>query len=88
MAGSGSTVFGHLNQSILAGSPSYSKTSLLINFFHLGGKELAADTNNMRTPHPHLSNLEEGVYTFVLKVTDSKGQTSEDQVLNSRLSRN
>ena len=45
-----------------------------------GGKELAADTNNMRTQNPHLSNLEEGVYTFTLKVTDAKGQTDEDQV--------
>lgn len=45
-----------------------------------GGQELAADTKNMRTPHPHLSNLEEGVYTFTLKVTDSKGQWNEDQV--------
>jgi hypothetical protein len=34
----------------------------------------------MRTPHPHLSNLEEGVYTFTLKVTDAKGQSDEDQV--------
>ncbi len=41
---------------------------------------MAADTNNMRTPHPHLSNLEEGVYTFVLKVTDAKGQSDEDEV--------
>lgn len=47
-----------------------------------GTKELAADTNNMRTPHPHLSNLEEGVYTFSLKVTDAKGQFDEDQVCN------
>jgi hypothetical protein len=27
-----------------------------------------------------LSNLEEGVYTFSLKVTDAKGQSNEDQV--------
>ncbi len=33
-----------------------------------GGRELAADTANMRTAHPRLSNLEEGTYTFVLKV--------------------
>jgi len=45
-----------------------------------GTKELAADTSNMRTPYPHISNLEEGVYTFTLKVTDSKGQSDEDQV--------
>ena len=33
-----------------------------------GGKELAADSTNMRTAHPKLSNLEEGTYTFILKV--------------------
>ncbi len=36
-----------------------------------GGRELAADTANMRTAHPRLSNLEEGTYTFVLKVNIS-----------------
>ena len=45
-----------------------------------GGKELAADIKDTRMPHPHLSNLEEGVYTFTLKVTDAKGQSDEDQV--------
>ena len=34
----------------------------------------------MRTAHPTLSNLEEGTYTFVLTVTDAKGQSSEDEV--------
>ncbi len=45
-----------------------------------GQKELAADSTNMRTAHPKLSNLEEGTYTFVLKVTDAKGQSSTDEV--------
>ena len=31
-------------------------------------KELAADTANMRTAQPTISNLEEGTYTFILKV--------------------
>ena len=42
--------------------------------------KLAADTTNTRTAHPHLANLEEGVYTLSLKVTDVKGQSSEDTV--------
>lgn len=33
-----------------------------------------------RTPYLHLSNLEEGVYTFTLKVTDSANQSSTAQV--------
>lgn len=33
-----------------------------------------------RTPYLQLSNLEEGVYTFTLKVTDSAGQSSTVQV--------
>jgi len=45
-----------------------------------GGRELAADSTNMRTPHPILTNLEEGTYTFQLKVTDVKGQSSTDEV--------
>lgn len=44
------------------------------------GPELAADSTNMRTAHALLSNLEEGTYTFVLKVTDAKGQTATDEV--------
>ena len=42
--------------------------------------KLAADITNTRTAHPHLAKLEEGVYTFNLKVTDAKEQTSEDTV--------
>ncbi|XP_059086582.1 dyslexia-associated protein KIAA0319-like protein [Tigriopus californicus] len=45
-----------------------------------GTEELAADTQNMRTPQATISNLEEGTYTFVLKVTDAKGQFSQDEV--------
>lgn len=33
-----------------------------------------------RTPYLKLSNLEEGMYTFVLKVTDSSDQSSEAEV--------
>ena len=43
-------------------------------------KELAAEMKNMRTPQPTISNLEAGTYTFTLKVTDEKGQSSEDEV--------
>lgn len=45
-----------------------------------GDKKLAADTKDMRTQFPHISNLEEGVYSFHLKVTDGKSQTAEDDV--------
>lgn len=33
-----------------------------------------------RTPYLQLSNLEEGIYTFTLKVTDSANQSSTAQV--------
>lgn len=36
----------------------------------------AVDMQNTRTPFLQLSNLEEGVYAFELKVTDSKNQSS------------
>ena len=45
-----------------------------------GESVLPADITNTRTEHPHLSNLEEGTYTFKLKVTDGKDQISEDTV--------
>ncbi|KAK9743988.1 hypothetical protein QE152_g8208 [Popillia japonica] len=40
----------------------------------------AVDMQDTRTPYLHLSNLEEGVYTFTLKVTDSANQSSTAQV--------
>ena len=40
----------------------------------------ASDSTNMRSPHPTISNLEEGTYTFELKVTDVKGQSAKDEV--------
>lgn len=40
----------------------------------------AVDMQDTRTPYLQLSNLEEGVYTFTLKVTDSAGQSSTVQV--------
>ncbi|XP_058449707.1 dyslexia-associated protein KIAA0319-like protein [Malaya genurostris] len=36
----------------------------------------AVDMQNTRTPYLQLSNLEEGVYAFELKVTDAKNQSS------------
>ncbi|KAK9883051.1 hypothetical protein WA026_001259 [Henosepilachna vigintioctopunctata] len=40
----------------------------------------AVDMQDTRTPYLQLSNLEEGMYTFSLKVTDSAGQSSTAQV--------
>ncbi|KAF7265718.1 hypothetical protein GWI33_020801 [Rhynchophorus ferrugineus] len=38
------------------------------------------DMQNTRTPYLQLSNLQEGMYTFTLKVTDSANQSSTAQV--------
>lgn len=40
----------------------------------------AVDMQNTRTPFLELSHLEEGMYTFELKVTDAKGQNSSSKV--------
>ncbi|XP_033160582.1 dyslexia-associated protein KIAA0319 [Drosophila mauritiana] len=40
----------------------------------------AVDMQRTRTPYVQLSNLEEGMYTFVLKVTDGSGQSSTAKV--------
>lgn len=40
----------------------------------------AVDMQNTRTPYLQLSNLEEGMYTFVLKVTDNSEQDSTAEV--------
>ncbi|KPJ18756.1 Dyslexia-associated protein KIAA0319 [Papilio machaon] len=40
----------------------------------------AVDMQNTHSPYLQLSNLSEGVYTFVLKVTDSSGQVSTADV--------
>ncbi|XP_055375563.1 dyslexia-associated protein KIAA0319-like protein isoform X2 [Condylostylus longicornis] len=40
----------------------------------------AVDMQNTRTPFLQLSNLEEGIYTFILKVTDASNQTSSAKV--------
>lgn len=40
----------------------------------------AVDMQNTRTPYLRLSNLEEGVYTFVLKVTDASNQSNTAKV--------
>ncbi|XP_057326947.1 dyslexia-associated protein KIAA0319-like protein [Microplitis mediator] len=40
----------------------------------------AVDMQNTRTPYLQLSNLEEGMYTFVLKVTDDSDQYSTAEV--------
>lgn len=43
-------------------------------------QDKAVDMQNTRTPYLQLSNLEEGMYTFVLKVTDNNGQSSTSEV--------
>uniref|UniRef100_A0A1A9WUV5 MANSC domain-containing protein n=1 Tax=Glossina brevipalpis TaxID=37001 RepID=A0A1A9WUV5_9MUSC len=45
-----------------------------------GDESKAVDMQNTRTPYVQLSNLEEGMYTFVLKVTDGSGQSSTAKV--------
>lgn len=40
----------------------------------------AVDMQNTRTPYLELSNLEEGIYTFELKVTDASNQSSTAKV--------
>ncbi|KAG5684220.1 hypothetical protein PVAND_013458 [Polypedilum vanderplanki] len=40
----------------------------------------AVDMQNTHTPYLSLSHLEEGIYTFELKVTDAKGQSSVSKV--------
>lgn len=40
----------------------------------------AVDMQDTRTPFLHLSNLEEGIYTFVLKVTDASNQSNTASV--------
>lgn len=40
----------------------------------------AVDMQDTRTPHLRLSNLEEGIYTFVLKVTDASNQSNTAKV--------
>lgn len=40
----------------------------------------AVDMQNTRTPYLRLSNLEEGIYTFVLKVTDASNQSNTAKV--------
>jgi len=44
------------------------------------GSELPADIVGARTPYLKVSNLEQGVYNFVLRVTDTAGQSAEDRV--------
>ena len=42
--------------------------------------ESAVDMQNTRTPFLELSHLEEGIYSFELKVTDAKGQSSSSKL--------
>ena len=57
--------------------PNTQKPQFNLDFsFIIGEKKLAADTKDMRTQWAKISNLEEGVYSFHLKVADAKGQSS------------
>lgn len=40
----------------------------------------AVDMQDTRTPHLRLSHLEEGIYTFILKVTDASNQSNTAKV--------
>nr|CAG4643003.1 EOG090X00QS [Ilyocryptus agilis] len=40
----------------------------------------AVDMQDTRTPYPHISHLDKGMYRFQLKVTDGAGQSSTAQV--------
>jgi len=54
------------------------ETSLRVSFlYNFVVNVFLQDT---RTPYLHLSDMEEGMYTFVLKVTDSAGQTGQAEV--------
>eukprot|EP00092_Neocalanus_flemingeri_P001829 GFUD01001950.1.p1 GENE.GFUD01001950.1~~GFUD01001950.1.p1 ORF type:complete len:942 (-),score=163.76 GFUD01001950.1:271-3096(-) len=44
------------------------------------GTELPADISGARTPFITVSNLDQGIYNFLLKVTDVAGQSDEDRV--------
>ncbi|XP_043247058.1 dyslexia-associated protein KIAA0319-like protein isoform X2 [Amphibalanus amphitrite] len=46
-----------------------------------GSEDRAVDMQDTHKPFLHLSNLEKGVYEFILKVTDSAEHTSTDSVL-------
>lgn len=45
----------------------------------------AVDMQDTRTPYLKLSNLEEGIYTFVLKVTDASNQSNTAKVFIAQL---
>lgn len=45
-----------------------------------GDEAKAVDMQNTRTPYLQLSNLEKGIYTFALKVSDASNQTSSAKV--------
>ena len=44
------------------------------------GKELPADISGARSAYVTASNLEQGTYNFLLRVTDEAGQSGEDRV--------
>ena len=80
-AGEDLIIFLPKNQVTLHGNQSSDDHGILSWEWTRSGNELlAADTKDMRTQHPTISNLQEGVYTFHLKVTDVKGQTGEDDM--------
>ena len=82
-ANAGADIIVHLptNEVQLNGNQSIDDHKIVNWEWTLNDNKLAADTKDMRTAYPHISNLELGTYSFHLKVSDIKGQTSEDDVL-------
>ena len=74
-AGEDLVIFLPKNQVTLHGNQSSDDHGIVSWEWTRSGNELlAADTKDMRTQHPTISNLQEGLYTFHLKVTDVKGK--------------
>jgi len=44
------------------------------------GLELPADITGSQTPYLRVANMEQGIYTFILKVTDRANQTRSDDI--------
>ncbi|CAC5410664.1 Dyslexia-associated protein KIAA0319-like protein [Mytilus coruscus] len=82
-ANAGSDVIIHLPQNsvILNGNLSTDDKGIAeYEWIKAADDKLTADMTGVRSEFLHLSNLQEGDYTFTLKVTDAAGQTSSAEV--------
>ncbi|XP_052086036.1 dyslexia-associated protein KIAA0319-like protein isoform X2 [Mytilus californianus] len=82
-ANAGSDVVIHLPQNsvILNGNLSTDDKGIAeYEWIKAADDKLTADMTGVRSEFLHLSNLQEGDYTFTLKVTDAAGQTSSAEV--------